>query len=237
MRSNGRHVWNAGGACRMRRLSAAVMLAIFAAVGPLHAGDAQERLFAVGILDAVPTGQRLIFRQELNGSFDAGTLPPIEDGELAVTLTDAQAGGREAMVTQREDGIDRPVVSFPAGAGHPMLLFFLETTVRDLAVLTGGSPFYIRNRVREALGAQDEAEPVDVALDGGSVTGERLVFHPFTQDPNRSRLGKLADLEIRVTVSDAVPGGFARLEAVAPPDAKTAPAFSQSITFEHVEEE
>ena len=36
-----------------------------------------------------------------------------------------------------------------------MLLYFLEATVRDMARATGGSPFYIRNRMREALAAAD----------------------------------------------------------------------------------
>ena len=44
--------------------------------------------------------------------------------------------------------------SRPASA-NPLLLYFLETTVRAMAEATGGSPYYIRNRIREALVAAD----------------------------------------------------------------------------------
>jgi hypothetical protein len=75
------------------------------------------------------------------------------------------------------------------------------------------------------------AEPVEIALDGGAAEAERLVFRPFGDDPNRERLGDLAELELRITVSGAVPGGFERLEAVAAPDPGVAPAYSEVIAF------
>ena len=37
------------------------------------------------------------------------------------------------------------------GVEHPILLFFLENVVRSMATQTGGSPYYIRNRIRDSL--------------------------------------------------------------------------------------
>lgn len=216
----------------MRRLLVTVMLlAGMALDGPAFAGQAQDRLFAAGVLDPVPTGQRLVFGHTRSGTFDGAILPQIPDGEMAVTIAESESGsgGREARVTARDADTERPLVTLPVTAGHPLLLIFLETTVRDIAALTGGSPYYIRNRIREALAAQDAMEPATVAVESGSVAGEMLMFRPFTDDANRDKLGELADLEIRVTLSDSVPGEVARLEALA------GPAFSETIVFERLE--
>ena len=138
---------------RPRMLAAAALLLC---LGPaqLAAGEAQDRLFAVGVLDGVATGERLVFTHVRAGSFDTALLPAIPDGEIEVAIAPAEAGRREARVTLREDGQQRGLAAFPAGAGHPLLLVFLETTARNVAALTGGSPFYIRNRMREALAAR-----------------------------------------------------------------------------------
>jgi hypothetical protein len=66
------------------------------------------------------------------------------------------------------------------------------------------------------------------------VVAERLVFRPFAADPNRARLGAFADLELRVVVSGAVPGGFERFEAEAP-GTGGAPVYAETIVFERME--
>ncbi len=217
----------------MRRtgLTAVAVIAMAAALS-LHAGEAQDQLFAVGVLDSVPTGQRLVFERERGGVFDTTRLPAIADGEIAVTLTATDSGSRTAVVSTRDDGKERVLTDLPADAGHPLLLVFLEMVVRDVATLTDGSPFYIRNRIREALGDQHEVETVEVANDDGAAAGERLLFRPFISDPNRQRLGAFADLEIGVMLNDAAPGGFERFEAFVAPD-----AFRETMVFKRLEGE
>jgi hypothetical protein len=219
-----------------RRIASALLVGL-AGTGPLHAGEAQDRLFTAGVLEPVATGQRLVFGHDRGGAFDSARLPVVVHGEMSVTLaeTDTKAGWREAVVTAREAEVERTLVALPESSGHPILLIFLESTVRDVAALTGGNPYYIRNRIREALAAQDVVEPAEIVLEGTSVPGERLVFRPFTEDPNRDRLGALADLEISVTLSAGVPGEIARLEAVAPMEDGGEPAFSETIVFERAE--
>lgn len=73
-----------------------------------------------------------------------------------------------------------PVSDFGAGSAAPAMIWFLEGVVRDMAEATGGSPFYIRNRIREALAASDTPEVV-----------------PFAADPNRDKMGAFADLALR----------------------------------------
>jgi hypothetical protein len=215
-------------------------VAVVATLGlapPLVAGEAQDKLFTVGALGEVAVGQRLVFDHQRAGTFDATALPPIEDGEIVVALEQSETGDRVARVTLSEAGRGRGLDPMAADGGHPLLLVFLETVVSDVARLTGGSPFYIRNRMREALAEQDTVEPVEIERHGARTGGERLTFRPFVDDPNRAELGALADLELRVTLSDATPGGLDRLEAVSAPaaDADAPPAFSESVVFERQE--
>lgn len=203
---------------------------------PVAAGEAQDRLFATGVLDGTATGQRLVFAHERGGSLDTGRVQPIAGGEIELALIPGEAGERQAEVTLREGERVRSRATLSAGGGHPLLVVFLETTARNVATLTGGSPFYLRNRMREALAAQNVVEPVEMVRDGSPMAAERLVFRPFAADPNRARLGAFADLELRVVVSDAVPGGFERFEAEAPgPDGT--PFFIETIIFERWEGE
>jgi hypothetical protein len=69
---------------------------------------------------------------------------------------------------------------------------------------TGGSPFYLRNRMKDAMRGE-------LALDGGVVS-----FQPFAADPNRARLGPFADIEIRITVDESAPGMLRLLRAETP---------------------
>ncbi len=221
----------------MPRLSLTIAL-LLALAPPLAAGEAQDRLFAVGVLDDVATGTRLIFHHERTGSFDTTVVPTIADGEIEMARAPGDANGRVAEVTLRDAGRDRTLDPLPAAAGHPLLLVFLETVVRDVSRLTGGSPFYIRNRMREALRGQNAAvEPVAIERSGAPIDGERLVFRPFADDPNRAKLGELAGLEIRVTLSDAAPGRFERLQAVSPSQNGGVPAYSESIVFDRLEQQ
>ena len=88
----------------MLKLFAAPLLLGLALAAPAAAGEAQDRLFAVGVLDAVPTGGRLVFAHERAGSFDAARLPKIEDGAIELAVVADENGGREAELTLASDG-------------------------------------------------------------------------------------------------------------------------------------
>lgn len=215
----------------------AAAVAVAALAGPAGAGEAQDRLFEVGLLDGIATGDRLVYRHQRSGSFDAGRVPAIDGEEIGIALVSGAEGRREAHVTLTGSRGRPTRARLPAGGGHPLLLVFLETTVDNMAAMTGGSPHYIRNRMREALGQQDVTEPVEVTAGGAEVAGTRLTFTPFTGDPNRGEMGAFAELELRVVLSDAVPGEIASLSAVTGPGADGTPVLRERMVFERIEEE
>ena len=113
-------------------------------------------------------------------------------GSVEVAVVAGEAGRRVARVDWRPDGRAVSEVSLPADGGHPVLLMFLETTLRAMAEATGGSPFYIRNRMREALGADVPLEPVEVMVDGAPAAAVAATFRPFAADPHRARWARSA---------------------------------------------
>lgn len=216
-------------ACALTLAGAAPLLAT--------AGEAQDRLFALGVLDAVETGRKLVYSHARTGSVAAAAAAPgIADGRVEVLLIPVGEDGRNAEVTLHDGARVRAFNPFPAAAGNPLLMIFMETNVQTMAAATGGSPHYIRNRMREALRSQDAGRPVEIDLDGTRVAAERFNFAPFAGDPNAPRMGAFAELEISFVLSEAVPGHYAVLEAVSGAGPDGTPALRETMTYRRIEE-
>ena len=63
-----------------------------------------------------------------------------------------------------------------------------------MATLTGGSPDYIRNRIKDAV-----FRGGSIAREGGVTT---VVARPFESDPNRARMGGFETLQLRFVLGD-----------------------------------
>ncbi|MFQ8430165.1 hypothetical protein [Amaricoccus sp. W119] len=196
-------------------------------LGPgARAGEAQDRLFALGALDAVETGETLVYDYSRRGTWPGDEPARLDHGEARLTVEPPGADGAQRARAEVRDG--ETVIGrfnpFPVDAGNPMFMVFMEEAVSTMATLTGGSSFYIRNRMREALASQNAVEETTVSFDGRSVPARVLTFQPFLNDRNANKMGPaFVDLTIRFTMSDEIPGGFARMEAVTGP-AAAAPA-------------
>ena len=174
----------------------------FALPLPASAGALSDILMAPRLFDAAPAGTRVAYAEERSVP-EGGSLEGVAGGEVRLEVV-AAGEGRELRLVREEDGRSAPVGTFPAGVANPVLLYFLETTVKAMAEATGGSPYYIRNRIREALGAAGlgpEGAPREVTLT------------PFADDANRARMGAFADLAIRLAFDPARPERILELSA------------------------
>jgi hypothetical protein len=114
-------------------------------------------------------------------------------------------------------------------------MVFLERTVRTISEATGGSPFYIRNRIRDSLAGRGEVASLTVDWNGEAVPATQVALAPFVNDAHRADLGAYADLKIRIVMSDAVPGWYHSIRTEAP--AAGAEAFhASSLALSGVEE-
>ncbi|MBS8225317.1 hypothetical protein [Vannielia litorea] len=180
---------------------------------------AYDLLFKQGTLEGFEVGDVLEYSRDVKNTRvpDAAKR---DTGALDLTL----AGGTPpvAELLFRQDEKYRSVGSFPASVGNPVIMYFVETVVRDMAETAGGSPFYIRNRVKESL-----VSPADVSEDGGIVS---VVIRPFEGDPNAERMQGFGDLALTVVMSEEVPGWYESLTAEA------GDVYSSTLKFEGVAE-
>jgi hypothetical protein len=194
-----------------------VAMAVLALASPALPGPPSDALFVEGIFSRLPEGQVMTYEHRRQGA-DAPGFVLVTDGRMTLATGEAIPSEtvRSLTLTLQVAGKTREIVDFPATGGNPLLLVFLESTVRSMATLAGGSPFYIRNRIKDALRTGGEASPTRLEFGGTAVAAQTVTFRPFTQDPNRARMGEFADLTLRFVVSDAVPGHFLLLSADTP---------------------
>lgn len=209
-----------------------VLAALFAPpllVAPaMAAPTSTELFFNTPYLSKVPPGSALTYaykhttaRPELGASFDEtlrlNVAASPEKPEQRITDLDIDRAGHKS-----EAG------PFPTLNGNPVSLVLLERDVKEMAQLSKGSPFYLRNRVRDALG-NGRVEEARFEYDGRQVAGWKLILTPFAQDPNKDKLAELAGRRYEFLFSDEVPGGLYAIDVVTPKLDGSAPLIETSL--------
>ncbi|MCS0504227.1 hypothetical protein [Ancylobacter mangrovi] len=205
--------------CFMKHVAAGLGAGLLAlsltALPSFAAPSATELFFDTPYLLQVAPGTTLDYRykhksteERLGESFD-------ETMAMDVTADPQDASGRVADVEITRGTRESEAGPFPSMKGNPIALVLLEREVREMAQLTKGSPFYLRNRLREHL-ASAAVEPASFEFDGRKVEGWRMTMVPFAEDPNRDKLAELVGRRYEFLFSDAVPGGLYSIDVVTP---------------------
>ncbi len=211
----------------------ALLALMFAAAGSLaSAGPASERVFSTSALDLIEIDKTAVYAHSRQGEL-AASLKAVENGEIRILLPTGDDGKREAVVTMGEVGKLRPVSVWPASSGNPILPIFLESVLRSMARVTGGSAFYIRNRIKESLGTGGTITDVELDVAGKMMPVQHIMFEPFKNDKNSDRMGGFATLKLHFFVSDAMPGDIVRFVATTAGTEGEA-AFREEISFTQV---
>lgn len=193
--------------------AAMLLVAALALAAPSGAAEPRDRLFQAGTLASLPAEAVLTFSRDRTVP-DGSDVEVITDGGLTIRIAaGASGGGTSAAVSFDEPDREVRLPAAPTSGGHPALLVFLESTVSSLSAISGGSPYYLKNRFIESFAQPVSVEPATVAFAGTEVPGERMLFRPFEGDDNADRLGALAELELVFVLSPSVPGGLASASA------------------------
>ena len=199
---------------RLQTLTASLLTAVlFGALSlllapPSHADQPYDLIFKTGTLDGISRASVLAYQRT--------TVAP-QNQELAdtstgtINLSFAENDMAHLEFHQREK--HRKIGEFPASVGNPMIMYFVETVVRDMAGTAGGSPFYIRNRVKASLIEDAPVEDVEVEYKGTLVKAKSVTLSPFRDDPNRAKMRGFENLALTITMSDQVPGWYHSLKA------------------------
>lgn len=195
----------------MRRTLVSLCLAL--AAHAAAAAGPSDLLFATPHLEGVAPGAVLRYDHRRHSDPALGVGPDLDQ---AIAVTMGQGGA--ASFTLDADGAPRSFDVDSKVPGNPLLMVFLENALRSVAAATGGSPFYLRNRMREAL------------ADGLAEEQGQLVMRPFVDDANRARLGAFADMALRFELSPATPGMVVAMRAEAGP--ADAPVYAEEIRYD-----
>ncbi|SNT68461.1 hypothetical protein [Paracoccus seriniphilus] len=179
----------------MRRLFAIMLVSMLAglASGPVVAGEAGDIVFANRGPWSLPDSS-IAWTVNVAGPEAPGFLP-VHDGSVTLAeIIDPSDQQPALQLIRKTDARSQKIGPFPISGGDPVLTFFLEQTSRDMARLTGGSPFYIRNRIKDAVfrGGQ-------IARDGDSVVA---TFQPFAADPNAAKMNGFQTLKLTFVLDD-----------------------------------
>lgn len=185
-------------------------LLALAAPHPAAAGALSDLLMAPAVFADAPVGSVVAYAEERSVP-DGGTLGDVTAGVVRIEVRE-ETGEAALVLVKEEDGTPKPVGAFASGVANPLLLYFLETTVRATAEATGGSPYYIRNRIREALVAADLGAELGADAGAGGAARE-VTLIPFAGDPNRAKMGAFADLSLRLRFDPARPERILELSA------------------------
>lgn len=201
--------------------------------GPLCAGaldgkQTYDLLFRQGTLDQVALGDTLRYARTVTNTLKPEAAER-DSGDIVLTLEQDKVP--MVALELQQDVKHRSLGAFPASVGNPMIMYFYESVVRDMAEAAGGSPFYIRNRVKDALIQPTEVIEGTAEVNGAVVPTQTVVLHPFKDDPNGPRMMGFDKLELTVVMSDAVPGWYQSLSANVPGEGDV-PVYHSEIGFE-----
>lgn len=210
---------------------------VFAPVSACFAAGSYEFLFREGTLDAIPESAALDY-QRIVSAPGSRSLEVRNTGPIRLQLTPDGM----AEIHFGTQGMRRRVGAFPASIGNPLAMYFLETVVRDLSGLAGGSPFYMRNRIKAELLRQHPVHDVTVQFGDREVKAHSIVLYPFRDDPASDRMRGVETLALSVTFSSEIPGWYYALKAETTAErgeraarANTLPPYESSILFQGLE--
>lgn len=199
-------------------------LALLASSGA-RAQETYDLIFKSGTLDDVAKDSAIIYERNVRVADNAEAA---QAGSGLVKLTFEADDMAQLRFHQGEK--HRNIGAFPATVGNPMIMYFVETVVRDMAQNAGGSPFYIRNRVKDSLIQFAEIQSENLQIDGAEVAVQQITLRPFLNDKNRDRMKGYGDLALTITMSEDVPGWYYSLVASVKGNGPN-PIYENAVTF------
>ena len=185
---------------------------LFAAVAILTSIHAQagektgtEMLFDTGALDGIAAGTILSYSHE-RAADEKISFRAISNGEILVSVVE-EGGVSHSEVKIVNDSERRKLHHFPVDRGNPIFVTFLESSVSSVTFATKGSPFYIRNRLKDAFASGGQVTDIDTEIDGKTTSATQILYTPFKGDRNAAKMGQAFEaLTVTFVLSEEVPG-------------------------------
>jgi hypothetical protein len=199
---------------------------------PQPISPAEKMLFMTPHLKDVQSSSRLHYAFRKSGTLEEGFTDTVD-----IDIIDEPDGTRKGVPrffsgTRR---IEYPQVDH--AEGNPVLLFYLEREIREMARLTGGQANHFRQRIRNALAESAQIKNVDIRFGGQTIEALQIMVSPYDSDPNRGRFEQLATKQYMFTLCQKIPGLVYQMRALVPAASgspKDAAVLEETLTFQSV---
>jgi hypothetical protein len=194
----------------------AALLILAATVAATHAVAAKplDLLFSTPHMERVGPEARLGYRHSREAAPGTRIGPDFSNRIALETGAAGEDGAMAVEIVMDADGAARRLETFRGVPGNPMLMVFLETAVEAVARATGGSPFYLRNRIKEAMRDDLSARPMVLRVGAARLPARALEIRPFEGDANAEALGAFEGLAMRFVVAEGAPGMIVAMTAI-----------------------
>ena len=200
----------------VRGLAAVVALALTLPIGAMAAADPPQPvdiIFNTRHLDLVGKGGVVDYKFEHSVSDEKLLGKPFTD-DIKIVVSDVTPEGQRVVdVTVFTGDRQRPVQNFDGLSINPVFIWFLDKSVENYRLLSGGKHNYLKGRIRDAFLDKAKLEPVKVDFGGKSVDGYKVTMVPFEEDPNKSKMQGFENSKFTFVMSKDIPGYFYELNA------------------------
>ena len=211
----------------------AFSLALAAICTVLQAGNAADLIFNYTTLNQVRNGPQVVYSHRGLRPANADT-SRVQDGSIRMLLHQNNKDGRTVSISLSSPDTQRNIANLPTVGGKILIMVFLETATRAMAEIASGSPFYIRNKLREALTRETVSKSQTAIIMVQKTVVTQRTVHPFLTDPNAARMGPFANLALTFSYGKGVPFDLYNPSATAMhPDGDV--AYQERILFQSVE--
>lgn len=211
----------------MRATALLVTALLMLGTGSAWSAETYDLIFKTGTLADLDAQDRIDYARELTVPADPA-YAEANTGSVSLSIEPDNV----ARLQFDHQGTRRNIGTFAADVGNPVVMYFIETVLRDMAKQSGGSPFYIRNRIKESLLETTPIEDVSVEFEDQPVEARNITLRPFIEDENRERMRGFQNIELIFTVSDEIPGWYQSLVATVENPAGGDPIYSNALTLQ-----
>jgi hypothetical protein len=174
--------------------------------------DAQTWIYDKGHLANTVDGQTVTYHYE-----SADTQSSVVEDSATLTIVKSQdEEHRDVELDFLSDTRHLPLPAFNGYRGNPIIIAMLEHIAQNMGNETGGGALYFRNRIRDALAAEDvNIESGLSQYDTHTIRTTVVSFLPFSEDTYLDKDSVFRDARFALEFSDEVPGGLVKIGVVA----------------------
>lgn len=202
-----------------------------ATTNPDDLSPANQEIFTKDHMASVTEPVKIIYDFKKGGSQGKGFTDTVEE-----KVSNIRKSGRKDINFHFLSGdhyMDLPF--YQNVRGNPIPIAFLEWDVREMQQLTGGSAFFFRRQILNALAGSATVKTVTFTMDGQSHEGTEVSVRPYTHGDMVDRYPRYQFKEYTFIFSKDLPGGVYRISAVTPGVTLNKPLTDESLTFHGTE--